>query len=246
LTHYRSTRDRTVVIRSPGIRGPSGVGVSSRRVEAVRARLIIWGPTHRRRFAWRRTRSPYRVLLAELLLQRTKAEHVPDVYRSLIEIAPNATALSNLPPASLSRLVRPLGLRKRVPLMRRMAASLVKEHRGKVPHGHHALISLPGLGPYGANAIACLAYGESVAMVDGGVCRVLRRIFSVPQAKRATSDAASWELAQRIVSKGNARTLNLALLDLASGVCKPQPKCEICPLSNVCDWHLQRAAAAGS
>src|ERR1700732_5048067 len=126
-------------------------GVSTKTIGVVRARLIKWGPVHRRRFEWRQTRSPYRVLVAEMLLQRTRAEHVPTVYRRLLEIAPTPAVLYTLEEPALSRIVQPLGLRKRVPLIRRLAQALVEQHRGRVPHDHAALIDLPGLGTYGAN-----------------------------------------------------------------------------------------------
>lgn len=226
--------------------GRDNTHTSLKRISLLRSRLLRWGPAHERSFAWRTTRSAYRVLVAELLLQRTRAEHVPNVYLRLIKSAPNPAALAALPRADLSHIVRPLGLRKRVTLIRRLARSVVEEHGGRVPHNHAALTSLPGLGTYGANAIASLARGESVPMVDGGVCRVLRRVFSLPPAKRATADKLSWELARKIVSTGNAKVLNLAMLDLASAVCTRRPKCEVCPLASLCDWYVQDVASVGT
>jgi A/G-specific adenine glycosylase len=219
--------------RGPTARPPT---VSPSKLRALRRRLEAWGSRSLRSFTWRDTNDPYRVLVAELLLQRTRAEHVPPVYDRLLTAAPSLARLSRLPTKRLEAILRPLGLRKRVPLIRSAARTLVRQFGGTVPADVQSLRSLPGLGRYGANAVLSLAFDQPVPMVDGGVARVLRRVFSLAPAKRPTTDELAWSLAQQIVSRGDARNLNLALIDLSTSTCRTVPRCGVCPLVDICDW----------
>ncbi|MEM2100223.1 MAG: hypothetical protein QXP45_02670 [Thermoproteota archaeon] len=106
----------------------------------------------------------------------------------------------------------------------------------EVPRDRDALIKLPGVGPYSANGILCLAYGEQLPLVDTNVIRVMERVFKIKSEKaRARTDPMVWSFVEKLIPDGKAREFNLAVLDFANSICVPKvPKCPICPVRDIC------------
>jgi adenine-specific DNA glycosylase len=76
----------------------TGAAVQSLSVDDVswfRRRLMRWQETNARRFPWRETEDPYRILVAEVMLQATFAAKVVPVYEEFIGCYPTAYELSN-------------------------------------------------------------------------------------------------------------------------------------------------------
>src|SRR5881397_1963384 len=114
----------------------------------VRMRLLAWYDANRRDLPWRRTRDPYRILVAEYLLQRTRIASGTPYYERFLMRFPT---VQDLAAASLDDV-----------LARRLHAAarvIVAEHAGKVPPSYEVLAALPGIGPYTAGAIASIAFG---------------------------------------------------------------------------------------
>ena len=114
----------------------------------------------------------------------------------------------------------------------------MKRFNGKVPDNKKDLLSLPGVGPYTANAVLCFAFGHDVSMLDVNIIRVLKRVFSPDVKKsRERTDKSFWDFAESLPPKGKGKEFNYAILDFAGEVCTAKnPKCKSCPMKKICDF----------
>jgi A/G-specific adenine glycosylase len=202
-------------------------------VRWFRRRLLAWGREHRRSFPWRETDDPWRVLVAEVLLQRSRGNTVAKVYEELFSRWPNAASLSRARESSIAKVIRPLGLTRRAATLRGMAREVVA--LGGVPRDLDDLLALPGVGRYAANATLVVAFGIPAPVVDGVSARVYRRYIGMPSDLPATSDPSLWEEVARTTPPKASKEWNWAVLDLAAEVCLPaNPRCGVCPLVARC------------
>lgn len=207
------------------------------KIEIVRENLLSWFKRNGRSFPWRETRDPYRILVAEIMLQRTRAEQVVPVYEEFIRRFPDIESLAKTEKETVREYFSRLGLLWRADLVVDLAKELIARFGGVIPPDREKLLSLPGVGDYIADAILSFAYGMDVAVVDSNVCRVLGRVFGLKQHGEARRDRRFRELAQKLVPHGKSREFNWAMIDFASMICIPRkPKCGECPLKSVCAY----------
>jgi A/G-specific adenine glycosylase len=209
------------------------------KIGLVRRRLLEWAAaTANKPFLWREPLvPPFHVLVSEILLARTRAEAVDPVARKLLARFSTPRDVAAAPVRQIERLLRPLGLhRTRARLLKRCAAAIVSDYAGNVPQTVDLLMSLPHVGQYAANSVACVSFGASAAVLDANVARIYQRVFGLPQPRERITDATwLWEFAARVLPKERARDYNWALLDLGRAFCKPRtPVCETCPLRGAC------------
>lgn len=209
--------------------------------------LRRWWSTNVRSFQWRRTRDPYEVLLAEVLLHRTRADQVAPVYQNLLEQFPTLAALAAAGPEELRTRLRSLGLSWRVDLLHLMAQDLVERFGGSIPVEEEALLSLPGVGPYIAAAVRCFAFGLPDPILDTNTVRVASRLYGVPATDASRRSRRFRELLGRLMDPEHPREHNFALLDHAALTCTPRdPKCPQCPVSQHCAYGQSRLAGGRS
>jgi A/G-specific adenine glycosylase len=202
--------------------------------------LLAWGRKNRRSFPWRETDDPWRVLVAEVLLQRSRGKTVAKVYEELFRRWPDAAALSRARESSIASVIRPLGLVRRASSLRTMAREVALLEG--VPSDSVGLLALPGVGRYAANATLVVAFGKRAAVVDGVTARVYRRYLGLPSDLPATADPELWEMVDQATPRGAARDWNWAVLDLAAEVCRPaRPRCGGCPLVERCAYASEVA-----
>lgn len=214
--------------------GPSGF-MNWRRRRAFADRLLSWGRANRRDFPWRGERDPFRLLVAEVLLQRSRGKTVATVYQNLFSRWLTPDALSRAPVGHIEQTIRPLGLVKRAATLKALAGEISR--LGRVPRTVPELISLPGVGKYAASATAAAAFGAEEPGVDSVSARVYRRYFGDPSEADPSADDALWETVRQASRGSPIRELNWAVLDLASTICLPKiPRCASCPLQVGCAW----------
>lgn len=204
------------------------------RPVAIRPRLLEWGRIHLRSFPWRDTRDPYRVLIAEVLLHRTRAKQVAPVYENLIQRFPTLETLATAELPELTELMYSLGLPWRVPLLLDMAQIL--EHQGNgVPDNPNVLMQLPGVGPYIAHATVCFAFDKPEPLLDTNTVRVVSRLTGEPVNDGSRRSRRYRESLETLVKGKEPRLLNFALLDFAASVCRAKnPLCRECVLRIYC------------
>jgi A/G-specific adenine glycosylase len=175
--------------------------------------------------------------LAEVLLQRTRADLVVPIYDRCVARFPTAEALAAARPDAVADLLRPLGFSHRNARVPALGRALRDDFGGRVPQSYDELRSLPGVGRYVANAVLLLAYGQRRPLLDPNVIRLLERAYGIRSSKvRPREDPALWELVDRIVPGRSPQAVALGLVDLGSLVClKRRPRCGSCPLHSRCN-----------
>ena len=125
------------------------------QVKAKKFRFLLtrWAKRHGRSFLWRRTSDPFKTLIAEMMLQRTRSEQVEGVYRRFIHKYPTIGRLAEASPRTVSRILRPLGLNFRAKTLQKLARVVSTKHRGMMPVEAEEVVKLPGVGPYSAAAV---------------------------------------------------------------------------------------------
>ena len=209
-----------------------------RQIKRFRSILLKWHERSRRSFPWRDTSDPYAILIAEVLLQKTKAGPVlVQTYNEIISRYPTVLHLYKADFSDLMKLMRPLGLPRRVKCLRLVAKELVESHNSKVPSTLDGLRQLYGVGEYSARAILSFAFSYDTPTVDINSARFFYRFLGidVPFPKTPTRNKNLLRIAARYVPRGHSREFNYALLDFCSTVCTPRrPSCKSCPIALYC------------
>ena len=202
----------------------------------VRSGLIHWFDAHRRDLPWRRTRDPYRILVAEYLLQRTRVASGAPYYERFLARFPDVRTLASASEDDVLRAWEGLGFYRRARNLHRAARAIVEGHGGRVPEGAAVLAELPGIGPYTAGAVASVAFGERVPAVDGNVGRVLARLYRIEtDVTKGEGRERLRTLARQLVPPSRPGDFNQALMELGATVCTPRaPRCRDCPLERLC------------
>lgn len=200
--------------------------------------LLDWFGLNGRRYPWRESAIPYRVFVAECMLQRTDPGHVVAVYDEFLRRYPTPESAFQAPDKEFRELMRPLGLAQRSMLLKKALGEVVEGYDGKIPCTEDALVGLPGVGLYTARAVLCFAYGWDLALIDVNTVRVLDRVLGLRSARaRPHTDRDLWKAVDTIVPTGHGRELNLAMIDFAALVCsRRSPKCRECPITTTCQW----------
>ena len=205
----------------------------------VRRRLLAWGRANRADYAWRRERDPWLTLVAEFLLQRTRAAQVEPVFIQFSQLYPTADALVRAGPGAAQNVTARLGIHWRGPLLFRLAET-VAENGGRPPEEPERLAHITGIGPYTAAAWLSIHRGRRAVMVDSNVARWLGRMTGRPYPRDPRHVRWVKELAARLTPRRAFRDYNLAVLDFTMTVCLPRnPKCSGCPLRRHC-WYGQQ------
>jgi A/G-specific adenine glycosylase len=213
-----------------------------KKTEKFLIALTTWAKKNMRDYPWRRLNDPYKILVAEIMLQRTKSDQVVPVYEDFIKNYPSPKAIANASLKDIKASIRSLGLMKRAAGLKTMAKQIVKEYCGEVPRERKQLLALFGVGDYIADAIMCHAYGVGVLTVDANLARVFKRVFSLQTRTVPQKDKSVRLFAKEILTfaGNNCRELNLTMIDLANLICTPKnPKCPECPLSSICNYVLE-------
>ena len=202
-------------------------------------RVLGWAKENPVDLPWRKQRSPYEVLVAEVLLKRTTATAAARVYEDFLLAFPS---LRHIVAASAEELVEALsgvGLQhQRAQAMKSLAAWILYSHGGCIPSDLELLLEVPGLGNYSAAAILSFGFDIPVAVVDTNVERILTRVFGNALAPRTSWTSLSG-MATRLLPVDSHRQYNYALLDLGRLICRySDPRCGECPLASGCSYSV--------
>ena len=141
--------------------------------------LFRWYEANKREMPWRKTRNPYKIWLAEVILQQTRVEQGLPYYLKYIEKYPTIKHLANADIEEVLRLWQGLGYYSRARNLHKCAKTVSEELEGLLPNERKKLEKLPGIGPYTAAAVASFAFMKREAVVDGNVMRVITRLYGI-------------------------------------------------------------------
>lgn len=198
-------------------------------------KLLSWYDRHRRDLPWRSTRDPYRIWLSEVLLQQTRVEVATPYYHRILARFPSLAELAAGPVEELLALWSGLGYYRRARQLHAAAVAVVAAG-GRFPETADGWRRLPGVGAYTAAAVASIAFGEPVAVLDGNVERVLARYLAFGQDPRSAPGRRHLSAcATQLLDPERPGDSNQALMELGATLCAPQrPKCLLCPLAEGC------------
>lgn len=207
---------------------------------AVTARaLVAWFQEHGRDYPWRRTRDPYAILVSEVMLQQTQIPTVLDrgYYTRWLAQFPDWETLAGAGEGAVLKAWEGLGYYRRARNLQALAKAVIERHGGVFPEDHETMLSLPGIGPYTAGAVASFAFGQARPIVDGNVARVLARLHNdATPVDSGKGRGLLWQRATALVQAADdPRALNSALMELGQTHCRPaKPACELCPVRSQC------------
>ncbi len=201
--------------------------------------LLNWFARSARDLPWRRDRTPYRVWVAEVMLQQTRAETVAPYYERFIARFPTLEALAQAPLEDVLKVWEGLGYYARARLLHAAAQKVMREYGGRLPDTRPELERLPGIGPYIAGAVASIAFGRPEVALDANARRVLARLWAVPgDPQQAAVRQRLEECAGALLPPDRPGPFNEALMELGATVCTPRrPRCDACPLADACMAH---------
>ena len=207
-------------------------------IKQIQQDLLSWFEISGRSFPWRNTNDPYKILVAEKLLQQTSVRPDPiKAYEDLIGRYPTNKHLAAANVEVLHKFIQSLGLHYRATELVKLAQVIQERHSGVIPSDLEHLMQLPGVGDYISRALLCFAFCIDVPVVDTNVARILYRLFGI-QGKFPQNPSRNkilLNLAASMIPNGMSRNFNLALLDLGALVCQSkEPICGDCPLLSTC------------
>jgi A/G-specific adenine glycosylase len=189
-------------------------------------------------YPWRLERDPYRIFVAEVLLQRTKTQQVTPVYENFIKKFPTIQSLANATDDEIMQIIKPLGLAYRAKRLKKVASIIVEKYGGKFPEELNELLKLPGVGNYIAGVLMCFAFGKRFPVLDSNVKRVLSRVFGITLPADAHKKPGVLQMLEKLFPSQRVREFIIGLLDLGIIICLPKnPRCELCPLKNICKTY---------
>ena len=218
------------------------------KIARVRGRLLEWYERSRRDLPWRRNRDPYAIWVSEIMLQQTRVAVVVERYQAFMARFPTLLSLALAPEQEVLAAWSGLGYYRRARMLHKAAQFVASHHHGKLPRTAAELRLLPGIGAYTAAAVASIAHGERVAVVDGNVERVLCRMEGWKAGSRAGGGSLVRRkieaLAAELVSLQRPGDSNQALMELGATLCSPRnPRCEECPVADDCKTQGEHQTA---
>nr|WP_199700791.1 A/G-specific adenine glycosylase [Jiangella rhizosphaerae] len=207
----------------------------------MHAAVLSWYSAHARDLPWRAPdRTPWGVLVSEIMLQQTPVVRVEPVWHEWMRRWPRPADLAAEEPGEAIRAWGRLGYPRRALRLHAAAAAIVERHGGMVPATYDELIALPGIGDYTAAAVASFAFGARHAVLDTNVRRVLARAVAGTQYPPTAPTAAERRLAQDLLPDADtAPRWAVAVMELGALICTARsPRCSSCPIASECAWRL--------
>ncbi|PDQ35038.1 MAG: adenine glycosylase [Candidatus Lumbricidophila eiseniae] len=216
-------------------------GAPATRTTTIAPILVGWYPTAARPLPWREPGvTPWGILVSEFMAQQTPVARVTPHWREWMSRWPTPACLAAESPATAVRAWDRLGYPRRALWLHRTATIITTECNGDVPREIATLLTLPGVGPYTARAVAAFAFGDRHPVVDTNTRRVIAR--AVHGQAEAGSPRTAADLADMLallpITASDAQTFNAAIMELGATVCTAaSPACGACPIAAHCAWQ---------
>ncbi|MGT2757052.1 A/G-specific adenine glycosylase [Streptococcus ovuberis] len=202
------------------------------KIEAFRKALLDWYDANKRDLPWRRTADPYAVWVSEIMLQQTQVVTVIPYYERFLDWFPTVEALAEATEERLLKAWEGLGYYSRVRNMQAAAQQIMTTFAGDFPQTYEEILSLKGIGPYTAGAIASMAFGLPEPAVDGNVMRVMARLFEVDYDIGDPKNRKIFQaIMEELIDPERPGDFNQALMDLGTDIEAPKnPRPEESPV----------------
>ena len=222
--------------RAKLLHGMPAIEIAPATLAKIQSQLLAWFDVHRRELPWRASRDPYKVWIAEVMLQQTRIAYVITYYEKFLARFPNFQSLAAAPEREVLKLWSGLGYYSRARNLHAAAKAITQKHAAEFPRDLASALALPGIGAYTAAAVLSIAYDVPLAVLDGNVARVLARITAREGELRSPANwSALTKASQDFLVSERAGDWNQALMELGEVVCTPKsPACLVCPVVHEC------------
>lgn len=189
-----------------------------------------------RQLPWKLSRDPYRIWLSEIILQQTRVAQGLPYYERFIHLFPTVFDLASADESEVFKAWEGLGYYSRARNLHQTAREVAEKYSGHFPDSYEGLLTLKGIGPYTAAAIASFAFDLPYAVLDGNVFRVLSRFFGIDQPIDQSAGRKHFQyIAECVLPANDAARFNQAIMDFGAMQCVPQnPNCTACSLQSLC------------
>ena len=215
---------------------PEPYDLSLRKIREIQRILLRWGRNNYADFPWRNTSNRFHALIAEIMLQRTKAEQVTPIYTTFVKRYPDHRTALEDDPETIRKLISRLGLSWRAGKVLELI-KILSDKDGMIPTTKEELTNLPGVGEYIANAFLSMHCGIKAPIVDANAVRVWRRIIGFEINGEIRRKKWFSEMCMQLTPDDDHKAFNYALLDFSRAICKTKPICEECPLQSECSYR---------
>jgi A/G-specific adenine glycosylase len=206
-----------------------GIQYTESQLKGLRSRIIEVGQKNYQPFPWRNVEYKWQGLLAEVLLQRTRAKNVIPVYHKFLSKYKTPTEIGNASLSELESDLYSLGLKWRAKHLKKFGRFL--SEAGEVPEDEGELIKIPGVGHYAANAFLAFHTNRKAVLIDSNIARFLCRLLGKDYDGETRRKKWVKEFLKQLVPIRTFKRFNIALLDFTMSICTPiKPKCTECPL----------------
>jgi len=219
--------------------GRVAIRLETKKARWFRKKILLWFEKGGRHFPWRnKSASKYQLVIAEVLLQRTKAETVANIFSTFIKRFPSWEILAATKKTELKTFLKPIGLcKQRSAKIKKLSTEMTKRN-GRFPKTRVEIEKLPGVGQYIANSILMFCHNQPQPLLDVNMARVLERFFGPRKLADIRYDPYLQQLARDVLPKRRFKEFNWAILDFASLVCKAKkPLCMKCCLNRQCRYY---------
>lgn len=205
--------------------------------------IMKWFELNGRKYPWRNEADPFKILIAEIMLQRTRADQVLPVYLEFVKKYPTIRSLAEANNEEISKIISSLGLPSRGGTFLHIARTIMRDHRSLIPSERQQLLRLDGIGDYIANAFLLFGLRNGDLAVDSNVVRVVSRFFSGDGEPELRRNKKFLQFCKMLVSKmdmEDRRILNYSIIDFSAAICKKKPLCDKCSLVRRCSYNATR------
>jgi len=199
--------------------------------------IIQWFNYHGRDFPWRHTKNPYKIMIAEFMLHRTKAEQVVPVYLEFIKKYPDVYTLAAADFDDIKKVTAHLGLHWRSKHFITAAKYVVEKCNGKFPDEYDELKKIPGVGDYIAGAIMVVCFNKPAPVVDSNIARFINRYWNLGFKGEVRRKKEIVKIAEKLFNNNEPGKFLFAIVDFTALICKPlKPDCLNCPVKTDCTF----------
>lgn len=210
-------------------------------MEMLQSDILQWGDKHHRDYPWRRTRDPYRIMIAEFMLHRTRADQVVPIYIRFLQKYPDVYALAEADHLDIKEVTVHLGLHWRSGHFIEAARYIIEHYQGTFPEDEKRLQTIPGVGEYVSGAIITVCYKRPHRVVDANIARFINRYFGLQLAGEIRRKKEVLKLANILFDVAEPGRFLFAILDFSAAICRSRNPLHLeCPLRARCKYYRER------
>lgn len=207
-------------------------------MSSITTKLFQWYSKSKRRFPWRVKSTPYKIMVAEFMLQRTKAEQVVPVYKKFLQQYPEVESLSKAKFSSVEKYTSTLGLHWRAVNFIKAAKHITTNINGAFPQTRKELVEIPGVGDYVGGAISAVCFNKADYVIDSNIARLINRYYNLQLTGEIRRKKIIIDKAKQLFKVKDQKNFLFAILDFTALVCKPlKPLCFQCPIKRSCKFQ---------